>query len=1097
MRNSLALTFYTLAALTCPVTRLSAQASLTVAGSPYTQNFDTLASTGMSSALPAGWQLSETGTSPNVNSSYQAGDGSSNAGDTYSFGSVGSSDRSFGTLLSGTITPTIGACFTNSTGVTLISLAIAYTGEQWRLGTAGRADRLDFGYSVGTSSIATGTYTAFPSLTFSSPTTTGTIGALDGNAAANRAALSATITGLSIANGQNFCIRWVDFNATGADDGLAIDDFSLTPLASVSSNPTSLGSASPNPSLPGTVTMLTATVTPGANPSSTGIAVACDLTSIGGASTFALPNSGANVYSASYTLPIATAAQAFSLPCIVSDSQSRSTTFNIALTVIGPMSLLLSPAALPNGFEGANYTQTLTVANGAGCSFSLTGSPIPGVSLTFSGNGNTAVLSGIPAFSGTFNFTVNATCSNGSVSQSYSPAIAFACETGVKTSTAIHTIQGTGPASPLAGQTVEVEGIVVGDFQSSSQLKGFYLQEPDATWDSDPLTSEGIFIFDNLIGADVNIGDRVRVKGKIDEFSSSGSVLGTTQSSTLTEIGTVQDKLVCSSGNPFTRTAISLPAANLGDLERYEGMAVQIVQPLTVTGNFSLGTFDQIDLAPSVLYTPTSSSDRSTWAARASLNARSVIALDDASSLANANLYPTLFPQGGLSASNTLRVGAIVNYDPTSKTNAPLIGVLDDRFGEYRIQPTAPVTFHNANARPDVLPILANVGGRFRAVSANVLNFFTTLSSRGAQNQTEFEHQKTKVIEELSAMDADIYGLSEVQNFANGNTNGGAYTNVALQSLVDGLNCKKAGGIGTCANPPSTPYSFIDTLGQGSNNGTDAIRSAIIYRADRVTPIGMPALYYQNDTNRPALAQTFQPGSGPKASRQTFTFVVNHLRSKSSACGGASDDPFQGNCNGLRLNFAQNVAAWLAGNPTGDPAGADRKLLLVGDFNAYYGEDPIQYLQANGYRDLIADLIGPGAYSYNFGSEAGYLDHALVNSAFNPLIRSVAEWHINADEPSSLEALSSVNKSAAAQIAYYGADPFAASDHDPIVIGFNPLAGDLNDDGVVDAADQRVIISALGKNATAVDRRIDFDGDGRITLNDYRLWAAAYRAFIQ
>jgi predicted extracellular nuclease len=261
--------------------------------------------------------------------------------------------------------------------------------------------------------------------------------------------------------------------------------------------------------------------------------------------------------------------------------------------------------------------------------------------------------------------------------------------------------------------------------------------------------------------------------------------------------------------------------------------------------------------------------------------------------------------------------------------------------------------------------------------------------------------------------------------------------------------------------------------------------------------VGTPAIYSQNDTNRPTVAQTFQPAAGAKAAQQNFTFVVNHFRSKGSACGAGSDDPLQGNCNGLRLNMAQNVIAWLGTNPTGDPAGANRRYLLVGDFNAYYGEDPIQYFVTHGYTNLIASIIGPNAYSYNFGSQAGYLDHAIANPAMNSLVKSVAEWHNNADEPSSLQALNSANKSAAAQAAYYRADPYAASDHDPIVIGFNPLAGDLNDDGVVDVHDQILLTTALGRSASGVDRRIDYDGDGKISVNDFRIWMGFRRAFLQ
>src|SRR5205085_1149084 len=115
--------------------------SLTANGVAYTQDFNTLAASGASGTLPVGWGLSESGS--NANTTYTAGTGSNNAGDTYSFGSSGSSDRAFGGVQSGSLVPTIGACFTNNTGVTMTSLAITYTGEQWRLGASGRgADRL-------------------------------------------------------------------------------------------------------------------------------------------------------------------------------------------------------------------------------------------------------------------------------------------------------------------------------------------------------------------------------------------------------------------------------------------------------------------------------------------------------------------------------------------------------------------------------------------------------------------------------------------------------------------------------------------------------------------------------------------------------------------------------------------------------------------------------------------------------------------------------------------------------------------------------------------------------------------------------------------
>ncbi len=202
------------------------QVSITAEGVTYTENFDSLASSGTSSSVPNGWFFAETGTS--ANTTYTAGTGSSNVGDTYSFGSTGSTERAFGGLRSGTLVPTIGAQFVNNTGTPSNLLVIGYTGEQWRLGNLGRQDHLDFQLSTDATSLVTGTWVNYHQLDFIGPITAGTVGALNGNASTNRSAINYTITGLNIPDGATFWIRWIDFDATGADDGLAVDDFSLT-----------------------------------------------------------------------------------------------------------------------------------------------------------------------------------------------------------------------------------------------------------------------------------------------------------------------------------------------------------------------------------------------------------------------------------------------------------------------------------------------------------------------------------------------------------------------------------------------------------------------------------------------------------------------------------------------------------------------------------------------------------------------------------------------------------------------------------------------------------------------------------------------------
>ncbi|MEO7910395.1 MAG: endonuclease/exonuclease/phosphatase family protein [Roseiflexaceae bacterium] len=325
--------------------RAAGSIGLTLAA--YTQNFDTLATTGTSSTLPAGWDFIETGTS--ANTTYAAGPGSATAGNTYSFGATASTDRAFGTLQSGTLIPIVGASFTNNTGATITSLALAYTGEQWRIGNGGEAavardDQLDFQISTNASSLTTGVWTDRDSLDFANPIKIAAAsGALDGNAAAHRTAIGASIAGLNIPNSATFWIRWLDLNAAGSDDGLAIDDFSVTAAAN-NTAPSGSGAASPSTVVAGNATLLTVAVTPGANPSSTGIAVAGNLSAIGGAANQAFFDNGSNgdatagdnIFSFQITVAPATPTGSKSLPISIGDVQARTGTATISLNVFDP-----------------------------------------------------------------------------------------------------------------------------------------------------------------------------------------------------------------------------------------------------------------------------------------------------------------------------------------------------------------------------------------------------------------------------------------------------------------------------------------------------------------------------------------------------------------------------------------------------------------------------------------------------------------------------------------------------------------------------------------------------------------------------------------
>jgi predicted extracellular nuclease len=304
------------------------------------------------------------------------------------------------------------------------------------------------------------------------------------------------------------------------------------------------------------------------------------------------------------------------------------------------------------------------------------------------------------------------------------------------------------------------------------------------------------------------------------------------------------------------------------------------------------------------------------------------------------------------------------------------------------------------------------------------------------------------------------------------------HTNAAVADLTAAL-----------AEATGRHYQYLDTIDEArlaaantvADNGTDAIRSGIIYDGDAVVPVGQTALYYQGDQNRPTLAQTFRPAAGIHPERQTFTVVVNHFRSKGSPCGPASDDPFQGNCNGMRLSMATNVATWLEGNPKSDPADANRRYVVIGDFNAYFGEDPIQALVRNGaYTDLIDRLIGDTAYSFNFGSQVGYLDHALANAAALALVKDVAELHINADEPPALQALDSGVKSAAAR-RHLCAQRVRGVGSRPDRHRLQSVARRFHRRRHSDARDRTALLDAIEHGNSghgSIDRRMDMNHDG-------------------
>jgi endonuclease G len=272
----------------------------------------------------------------------------------YNFGSgtapLGGNERAVGFLASGTATTSgnLYAQLVNSTGGDLSGLQISYSVEKYRNGTNAAGFRIQMSYSTdGNTWTSAGDdfLTHFPADANNNGFSTA-----PGTVVNVNKTLSAAIP-----NGSNFYLAWNYSVSSGTTvtnaQALAIDDIGILgiPGSPTPTNPTGVGLAKPTVLLPGDPTLITVTVTPGSNPTSTGLSVSGDLSAIGGSAAQQFFDNGANgdvsagdnVFSYSATVSMATASGSKTIPFSITDAQSRSGSGNISLTVASSEHMLM------------------------------------------------------------------------------------------------------------------------------------------------------------------------------------------------------------------------------------------------------------------------------------------------------------------------------------------------------------------------------------------------------------------------------------------------------------------------------------------------------------------------------------------------------------------------------------------------------------------------------------------------------------------------------------------------------------------------------------------------------------------------------------
>ncbi|MDR6169428.1 ExeM/NucH family extracellular endonuclease [Curtobacterium sp. SORGH_AS_0776] len=606
-------------------------------------------------------------------------------------------------------------------------------------------------------------------------------------------------------------------------------------------------------------------------------------------------------------------------------------------------------------------------------------------------------------------------------------------------------LQGTGEASPFAGKTVTTDGVVTAVYATGG-FNGYTVQTAGTGGALDLGThtaSDAVFVYSSATVGSVAIGDAVRLTGTVSEFN------GLTELTVPTAAGLT--KLPAAGVVQPVPATLTFPRTD-AQRESLESMLVAPQGDYTVADNYTTNQYGEVVLAsgkqrllqPTEVARPGSAEAAAVTADNA---ARKVVLDDGAStnflSAANQSIPVSWLTQGPVT------VGAAATF------REPV--VLDYRNDSWKFQPTSPIT--GATPAADLPASFSdvrtaapeNVGGDIRLAGFNVLNYFPTTGdqltgctyytdrdgdpvtvrggcdARGAANADDLARQQVKIVKAINGLGADVVSLEEIENSARF----GQDRDAAVATLVAALNAATGKDTWAYAKSPSKLPS-----------SEDVIRLALIYKKDRVQPVGSSTILTDSTafTNaRQPLAQAFapvvaKPGKGKGAqkpsAKDTFLVIANHFKSKGSGEGVDADQgDGQGASNHSRVEQAKALVTFSTAMQR--QARTD-KVFMLGDFNAYSEEDPVVALEDAGYTDL-GPTEDASEWSYVFSGLSGSLDHVFASPAALETVTGVDIWNINSVESVGLE----YSRYDYNVTDLYRDDVYRASDHDPVVVGID------------------------------------------------------------
>lgn len=672
----------------------------------------------------------------------------------------------------------------------------------------------------------------------------------------------------------------------------------------------------------------------------------------------------------------------------LTEGNSGTTLFSFTVSLSAPA---------PDGgviFSIATADNTATVANNDYVAKSLSAQTIPAAATSYT---FTVAVTGDAQIEATERFFVNLTNVIGATV--VDGQVQGTILTDDFAPTTISMIQGNGNTSSMVGMVVQTQGIV-----TAVKSNGFFIQTPDGRIDSDPATSEGIFVFTSSTPPlAASVGNEVVVVGTVVEFIPSADP----NSPSVTELIS-PSVLLLSTGNPLP-VPIVLNASDLqvnspNNLERIEGMRVQINSITCIAPTSGVITeASATAISNGIFYGVITGSSRPFR--------ESGVRLTDPLPSGAPGTVPRWDINPEILGINTRgQTGSTALDVSTGAVLTDIVGVLDYSSRYYTVLPDPSSQPGISNNNRVFTPVRASTTREGSIATINLQRFYDNVDDPGFGDPilttTAYNNRLAKASLAIRnvLMYPDVIGVAEVEKLS------------VLQAIASRVN---ADAVAAAQPDPQYIAYLLPGNDVGSLNIGFLVKSSRI-NAQSVIQIGLTDTYINPNTgtveilfDRPPLVLSASITIAGCAAPASFTIVMNHLRS----LVGIDD-----NTEGLRVRAkrkaqAEYLANYMQGRQTADPSA---KLVLMGDFNAYTLSD--------GYVDVMgtlkgipavasqvvaasADLVNPNfvnltdsliateQYTATSSGSAHAQDHVLVSQSLVPKLASYAIARLGADFP--------------------------------------------------------------------------------------------------